>query len=140
PYRLVSGTAIAASRALPNPLASASRLAGPPAVFGSSSTRLLPGANQRAFSRALRSRARRMTLSGAWRPSAQRSPQLRADVRADIAPVPPVGSVRPFSVLKNDAGTAFTTVNARLAYAGSNVLVYLDTLSPANGFTAAQLQ
>jgi hypothetical protein len=48
--------------------------------------------------------------------------------------------VRPFSVLKNDAGTAFATVNARLAYAGANVLVYIDTLAPANGFTPAQLQ
>jgi hypothetical protein len=140
PYRLVSGTTIAASRAPPTILPSASLLAGPSAVFGSSSKSMLPGANQRAFSRALRARAWRMALSGTWRPSAQRSPQLRADVRADLTPVPPAGSVRSFSVLKNDNGSAFTTVNARLAYVGSSVLVYLDTLAPANGFTAAQLQ
>ena len=48
--------------------------------------------------------------------------------------------LRPFTVLANNEGTAFTRVGGRLAYAGSSVLVYLDTLAAANGFTTAQLQ
>jgi hypothetical protein len=54
--------------------------------------------------------------------------------------VPDVGSARAFRVLANVSGTAFTTVTARLAFAGSNVLVYIDTLAPAGGFTGDQLQ
>ena len=53
---------------------------------------------------------------------------------------PAVGSVRAFHVLANASGTASATVNARLVYAGSAVLIYVDTLAPANGFTTTQLQ
>jgi hypothetical protein len=42
-------------------------------------------------------------------------------------------------VLSNALGTAFTTVGARLEYAGSDVLIYVDTLAAANGFTSDQL-
>jgi hypothetical protein len=54
--------------------------------------------------------------------------------------VPSVGSLRAFRVIANASGNAFSTVGARLAFAGVNVLVYIDTLSPASGFTADQLQ
>jgi hypothetical protein len=51
-----------------------------------------------------------------------------------------LGSARAFHVLANSTGTAFSTVGARLSYAGNAVLLYVDTLAPANGFTPAQLQ
>jgi hypothetical protein len=54
--------------------------------------------------------------------------------------VPDVGSARSFRVLANLTGTAFSTVTARLAFSGANILVYVDTLAPAGGFTADQLQ
>lgn len=57
--------------------------------------------------------------------------------------VPVAGSVRTFHVASNltpnTAGT-WKTVAAKLAYAGSGILLYVDTLAPANGFTSAQLQ
>jgi hypothetical protein len=140
PYRLVSGTALAASTSRATPLASASRLGALSAIAESPFAPTGPGANQRAFSRALRTRARRLVSSGAWRASTQGSARAAMTRAAAVAAVPAVGSIRPFSVLKNADGTAFTTVNARLAYAGSDVLVYIDTLAPANGFTTAQLQ
>lgn len=144
PYRLVSGTALDASASRSAPPSALSRLGALSTVFTPSLTSPLtpirPGATQRKFSAALRERARRMVSSGAWRVSARPRASSAALRTADVAAVPAVGSLRPFSVLKSDAGNAFTTVNARLAYAGSNVLVYIDTLAPANGFTPAQLQ
>jgi hypothetical protein len=53
--------------------------------------------------------------------------------------VPPVGSIRAFQVIADESGNTHSTVQARLAYSGSDVLIYIDTLSPANGFTDAQL-
>jgi len=52
---------------------------------------------------------------------------------------PPAGSIRHFHVVSNDNGTAFKPVDARLSYVGTNVLVYVDTLSPP-GFSPSQLQ
>ena len=34
----------------------------------------------------------------------------------------------------------FTAVGASLSYIGSDILIYIDTLAPANGFTPSQLQ
>lgn len=140
PYHLASGDAVVAAAAQANRLGSSSSRLG--ALTGIVSTSLAaprPGARQAAFSRALRTRARRMLSSGAWRPT--KSVTAASTARAaDISAVPVVGTTRGFSVLKSDDGSAFAKVTARLAYAGSNVLVYLDTLAPANGFTAAQLQ
>ena len=57
------------------------------------------------------------------------------------AVVPDSGSLRSFNVLSGDLQTFATTLaTARLAFIGQNVLVYLDTLAPANGFTSTQLQ
>lgn len=80
-----------------------------------------------------------MVSSGAWRPSKSVT-AARTARSADVSAVPVAGSTRGFSVLKSDDGSAFASVTARLAYVGSNVLVYIDTLAPANGFTTAQLQ
>jgi hypothetical protein len=55
---------------------------------------------------------------------------------------PEEGSLRDFRVLSSfDAQhPTFATVTARLAYAGTNILVYLDTLAPPAGFSSSQLQ
>lgn len=95
-----------------------------------------PNRAQMAFDLALRQRARqRLALAG------HRSilhPML--DLLPTAAVVPAVGSVRAFHVLSNLSSGAFKVVGARLAYAGASVLVYVDTLAPANGFTSDQLQ
>jgi hypothetical protein len=140
PYRLVAGTAATTSVASAMRLPAASSLGALANVFDAPLAPGRPGARQRAFTQALRARARRMVSSGAWRASLQRSTAAAAGRSVDLLPVPSVGSVRSFSVLANENTSTFKTVNARLAYAGSSVLVYLDTLTPANGFTDAQLQ
>ncbi len=99
------------------------------------------GAAQRALDRALRTRAASLVSAGTWSPpaSAAVAPSARATIVAST--IPSLGSVRSFRVLSGAiTGNSFTTVNARLSFAGSNVLIYLDTLAPAGGFTAAQLQ
>ena len=136
PYRLVAGTASSASIIPTMPAASANRLGALANMLESPIAPGRPGARQRAFSQALRAKARRMATSGTWRASTIRATRASAE----LVPVPPVGSVRSFSVLANEVTSTFKTVGARLAYAGNNVLVYLDTLTPANGFTSAQLQ
>jgi hypothetical protein len=55
---------------------------------------------------------------------------------------PDVGSMRSFrviSTLDDKATNVFKTVDARLAYVGTNVLLYVDTLTAANGFATADL-
>jgi hypothetical protein len=61
---------------------------------------------------------------------------------ADVTPPPPVGTLQTFHVSSFDASGLATsvTVGATLAYVGNNVLLYIDTLAPANGFTSTQLQ
>jgi len=53
--------------------------------------------------------------------------------------IPPLGSLRSFRVIGDVNGTRTDTSVARLAFAGSSVLIYVDTLSPAGGFTQPQL-
>jgi len=64
--------------------------------------------------------------------------QLPAPV-GSLAP-PPLGSVRGFHVISALTGTSFTNVGAALQFIGDNLLVYVDTLAPAGGFTPTQLQ
>ena len=141
-YRLSSGTAVSASIARPSPRLSAS-LAGAPAA-GRVLPAMRPNAKQLAFTRALRARARAKLASGAWAKGLRRAPGPSASLSvaraADVAAVPAVGSLRNFRVLADTSGTTFKTAAARLMYAGSNVLVYVDTLAPANGFTSTQIQ
>ncbi len=59
-------------------------------------------------------------------------------VRATVPP-PATGSLRTFRVVSNFTTSTYKTVGATLAYAGDNVLIYIDTLAPANGFTGTQL-
>lgn len=147
-YHVSSGTAVSASvtKAV---IASLNRAANPFADRVTVPSRsVLPTARharQLAFDRLLRARARQEVTSGAWRPA-----KIRASIsasRVGVSPsaaiaattVPAVGSLRSFHVLSNDNGTTFATVTARLEYAGSDVLIYVDTLAPANGFTSDQL-
>lgn len=93
-------------------------------------------ARQRAFDALLREQGRAMVASGTWRSAARVPTPGAAPSRTSL---PDVGSVRAFAVLASANGGAYTTVGARLAYVGDNILLYVDTLAPANGFTAAQL-
>jgi hypothetical protein len=77
-------------------------------------------------------------MSGAFRALAAAPRALQA--AAPQAPPAP-GSIRSFKVLSSLAATStFATVAAQLAYVGGNVLLYVDTLAPAGGFTPSQLQ
>src|SRR5690348_1772992 len=143
PYRLISGSTISA-RLSGATIAGLSRAASPFAARATATRAALPTArrtNQNAFDRMLRARARQLVGSGTWRPSVQRTRLSAAiisgSVRATV--VPAVGSIRSFRVVADPFGTSFTTVSARLEYAGSDVLIYVDTLTPANGFTSSQL-
>jgi len=96
----------------------------------------LPGARQAEFDAGLRRRAREAIASGDWSHSAPSSA-----LRSAPAQLPAAGSIRQFAVVSSfdSKNPTFATVGARLAYVGSNVLVYVDTLSPTNGFTPDQL-
>lgn len=148
-YHVISGTAVSASRSPLIAGLSAMRASASPALGmdGPASGDKLPfrkRTKQLTFDRMLRAQARRQVSSHSW--SFPRS--LSRSVSASMSPaspvrvtsVPAVGSIRTFHVVTNDAGTSYATVGAQLAYAGSDVLIYIDTLAPANGFSSAQLQ
>ncbi|HEX6966977.1 MAG TPA: hypothetical protein VF166_14390 [Gemmatimonadaceae bacterium] len=69
------------------------------------------------------------------------NPPIRANVvRAQTAGVPDSGSIRDFVVLSNLDGTTADTAHAALQYIGTNILMYVDTAAPPNGFSSAQLK
>jgi hypothetical protein len=139
-YHVSSGNAASASLVPVNSGLSLLRTSTSIATSSKSLPPMRPRAKQLAFERALRARARQSVASGRFTrsPSLSRSLSVAQPVRNET--VPAVGSVRGFQVLANDAGTSYASVGARLAYAGSDVLIYIDTLAPANGFSDAQLQ
>ena len=98
------------------------------------------GAAQRQADGMLRARGRRLAASGAFR--ATRANALRAPQRAVQATVPPQGSYRSFKVASDifNSTNTWATVRAQLAYVGTSVLLYVDSLAPDGGFSAAQLQ
>lgn len=147
PYHVSSGT-VASASVTKGIIANLSRASNPFADRATVPARGLPNVrrtNQIAFDHMLRARARRLVTSGTWRPATFHSvisaSRTSASPSAAIAAMtaPSVGTVRSFRVLANANGTAFTSVGARLEYAGSDVLIYVDTLAPANGFTSDQL-
>jgi hypothetical protein len=97
----------------------------------SSARRPAPGERQRSFDAALRRRVRGQVERGVSIPA----PSLA------VAAVPTTGSLRDFHVLATlDTGRqTFRRITARLAYVGANILVYVDTLAPAGGFSSDQL-
>ena len=136
-YRLVASAASAPAASATTSLASGST----GALFGGL-LRLRPRVAQLAFDRALRARARSAVARGTWTSGARLSTRKAAAgaVRTDVIPAPALGSIRSFRVLADSTGRRFKSVNAQLAFAGDNLLIYLDTLSPAHGFTPAQIQ
>lgn len=92
------------------------------------------GNPQRALDAWLMAEARRNLASGAWRPSLR---QFAPGTSTRLAALQ-VGDLSKFHVLASEKPVQFKAVGARLAYIGTNVLIYVDTLSPAN-FTATQL-
>jgi hypothetical protein len=98
-----------------------------------------PGARQRSFDARLRVADRRMVTRGIVG-RAQRSVAITGPAKLQVAP--DLGSIRPFRVIASTdtaATTVFKTVNARLAYVGTNILLYVDTLTAANGFATGDL-
>ena len=101
-----------------------------------------PGERQLRFDGALRAHERASVAQGRWTEDAASSgSSIRAAVTPEAAVVPAVGSVRSFHVISTFSAnsTTFKVVNAKLVAVGTNTLVYLDTLSPPNGFTQTQL-
>lgn len=140
PYTLFSGTPISASVA-GGPLAQVWAGGGSGVGGGSDLGLMRPvsGARQAAFDAALLARERRLVEAGAF--SRMRASAGLARAQA-VNPPPTVGSIRDFHVLSSFSPTSPTwkTVGAQLAYVGSSLLLYVDTLAPANGFTPTQLQ
>jgi hypothetical protein len=97
-----------------------------------------PTAAQRAADRILRARGRQLALSGAFRGSVARAPRPMAGGVTRSPPAP--GSLRNFQVVSSFTTPTWATVTARLEYVGSGILLYVDTLAPAGGFTPTQLQ
>jgi hypothetical protein len=103
----------------------------------------LPGSRaesrQLAFDARLRAADRRMATRGHIA-RAQRSVGIAPPAKAQVAPA--VGSIRSFRVIATTDTTktdVFKTVNARLAYVGTNILLYVDTLTAVNGFASGDL-
>ncbi len=91
-----------------------------------------PGAAQRRFDAELRA----LPLHRSAAPAGAAT--VRADVQA--SPPPTLGSIREFHVISTLSSTSvsFKAVEARLAYIGTNILIYEDTLAPPGGFTQTQ--
>ena len=134
--RLTSYTiGISGSGASPNLIATAGpslSIAPQMAAEGSPATVVRAG-RQRTFDASLRDMAERKVASGAWH-------RLTPGGTLRRATDPAVGSLSSFHVLSSESPIEFTAVGARLSYVGANILLYVDTLAPANGFTSDQLQ
>lgn len=131
---------LAAGQAASTDLAPSASLASPAGTGNGTLPAIHPNVRQMAFDAALRARTRRLYAQGAFRYAQQHTgPSL--SVAASTTPA--VGSVRDFHVLSNIQNAnnyQWKRVAARLEYAGSDVLLYVDTLAPKDGFTSTQLQ
>jgi hypothetical protein len=126
PYTLTVGGITASS-------ASASRLPAEPGPVP-------PPANpQQALDARLRARERDEGAAG----SAWSATRVTASASGDVprSTVPAQGTLRTFHMLAgySSGANVWKTVTARLEFAGSGVLVYVDTLTPHAGFTASVL-
>jgi hypothetical protein len=132
-YMLSSNTSTATASRMPtDPGITASRI--PIGAAGLPAFRNLTA--ERAAEGLLRARAVQRGYGATVRTRLQAP--VGAAVRAFI-PAPPTGSIRTFRVVSNFTTSAYKTVGSKLAYAGDNVLIYIDTLAPASGFTSTQL-
>ncbi|MFI5208020.1 MAG: hypothetical protein ACHQX4_08375 [Gemmatimonadales bacterium] len=133
-YSLATGN-LAAITASPNGAAAALR-AGAQRPSASTIPSVTPNRGQIAFDHLMLARERQFALSAFHGMAA-----LRAPTQANITQsLPALGSIRPFRVLNSLTGSTFATANAKLVYIGSSILLYVDTLAPANGFTPTALQ
>ncbi|HEX8726066.1 MAG TPA: hypothetical protein VF737_11825 [Gemmatimonadaceae bacterium] len=132
-YSLAAGDA-----ATPSLAPAASRLAP---TGGAAGTLPAPRPNRRqmAFDASMLARGARLAKAGTFRATAS-----RAGVSYSIAPatVPDTGTIRSFHVLSSVANNNYQwkSVNAKLVYKGTDILLYVDTLAPSGGFTSTQLQ
>ena len=95
---------------------------------------------QRALDAALRGRDRTLLRSRTLGVRAQRS--VSPGGAGKNVTTPDVGTFRSFRVISSISSStnpAFKTVDARLAYVGTNLLLYVDTLTAANGFATGDL-
>lgn len=140
PYTMSTGTPIMA--AVASGLV-ASRRGFAPGVGAGPDWGLLrpvrPGLRQAQFEAAVLAHGRRMVQAGAFAAAVMRA---RAMSAAPALALPAVGSVRSFHVRSsfNVTTPTWQTVGAKLQYAGSTLLLYVDTLAPGDGFTPTQLQ
>jgi hypothetical protein len=142
----VTNTATAYTLGSPNatavsdlgPLAAEPRVAS---TIGGGQVRVdMPGARQRWFDSRLREADRRAVRAGPQL-FASRVPSPGGASGARVAQ-PDVGSIRSFRVIssaESSTNPAYKTVDARLSYVGANVLLYVDTLTAANGYASADL-
>jgi hypothetical protein len=134
-YQLFTGDVAAASVSA-NRLSS-QRMAALPAAGGARGG--LPNGRklfaQRAAETALFARAAHRPRAALIH-AAMRPPVSAAISRAAL---PALGSARTFHVASSFTANTWATVGAKLVYSGASVLIYIDTLAPANGFTPAQL-
>jgi hypothetical protein len=98
-----------------------------------------PNPRQRAFDATMLARGARLARAGAFQTTRA---NFRASLSRAAAVTPAPGSLRTFHVLSSIQNNNFQwkTVGARLAYAGTDILLYVDTLAPSGGFTSTQLQ
>ena len=136
-YTLASGS-VASTSLSPNAFR-ASRQLGVAAASGAL-PRMRPMHAQLAVDRQLRAKGHLLGRTGSFRASANRLQQRIPSTRsASFAPAPVVGSIRALHVATSLTAPTFKTSGATMSFAGYNVLLYIDTLAPANGFTPAQL-
>jgi hypothetical protein len=105
---------------------------GPEAAVVSPSAPASPVPSRRGdlqswFDQQLRARARQAATTR------ESSPGSLATAPQRVSPAPSLNSIRSFSVLSSTdvSNPAVTTVDARLAFVGGNLLLYVDTLAPA---------
>ena len=115
--------------------AGAPSLSVAPAIsFENSGPRTTDGhARQRLFDAALRADAEQKVAHGVWKAIAPGGGIRRVAVPAQ-------GTITRFHILSSESPVQFTAVGARLEYVGTYILLYVDTLSPPNGFSSSQLQ
>ena len=137
PYSFATGNLVAAATSAQRVSAMRAGVTQAPSARAGTLPAWRPMHAQQALDRTLRSRARRPSaLSRIMTRRGGLAPRLGAV----IAPPPPVGSTRSFQVLSNVTSPTWKAVTAQLAYAGTNLLLYIDQATPANGFTPTQLQ
>jgi hypothetical protein len=97
---------------------------------------LRPMTAQRSADHFLRSRGRELARSSAFR-TGHAGAGSGAVTRSLMTPP---DTIRNFQVVSSFTVSTWATVTGRLAYTGAKVLLYIDTLAPAGGFTPTELQ